>query len=1362
VYSFSYTNGLLSRISYKGTGTEELYHVAYSYIGSNLTGITYKDDETCSFAYEGSRLASATDIDGYTLSYNYNTVSEDYQPYRVQSVSAEENNQSGGSLDFTYAHNQTTLEDHNGNVSILQFNDFGNLTCVQDDEGRAQFTQYAFNTDAQKQNNQDSTAKSNQLRVSSDLQYTVANVLPDNNMRFTSSGWTGYGQFVFSEITTERCYADLSALSVICDGPNSGVGTGVTLAPGQTQTFSCYVASDECGVYLMAECSGMEIKSLTQPMDNAWYRLQVSYTNDSNEACTVYYYVLSDNAGTFFMDCPQLENAPTSSRYNLMNNGDFNTAVTSHQWKSTGFATGDGVTSITTSAVKQLDNRVLKIVGNPTTQKRYTQTVFVDGNTGDYYTIAGWAKGNSAPIEEGSDREFAIEAVILYADGTKSAPFTANFNTDTDDWQYTATGILAEKEFWKIEVSLIYSNNVNTVYFDGIQLFKDGFGAKLEYDEDGNVISILESNNKSSSYEYTENDLTREILTTGAELTYEYDDYHNVKTATTEEGLIYTFTYDAWGNNTSVSISNTGEGAEDAPVTMSSTAVYTADGNRLVSTTDATGRTTTYGYNEQTNLLEWVQAPGDDANTRTRYTYDSMNRIKTVQANTDTNLALSATYTYEKDLLKGIQTPSTNYSFTYGKFSLRTGVSVGERTLATYTYTDDANSYLSRLDYGNGDRVQYTYDDKGRVTREAYEDGTTVTYAYDNAGSVATVTDTASGTTATYGYDYIDRLSVYEEKRQDVEVTLTYSYYVSNKQLKTLLEVINGHPRGASYIYDNDERLTSYQKANSKREYHYDDYDRLYSYSSTLKNAEGTFDNILTTDYTFYGTENTTTSGQVSGLQQTGTNFSIAYSYTYDENGNILSVSDGTNTTSYTYDSANQLIRENNQAGDFTYTWTYDSAGNILNRKEYAYTTGDLGEAVKTVSYTYGDDDWGDLLTAYDGVAITYDEIGNPLTHGSRSYTWKHGRQLATLREDGVTWTYTYNADGLRTKRTNGTKTYNYVYYGGNLQYMSINGSPLYFTHAPDGTVMGILYDSRAFFYVTNLQGDVVGIADDNGQLVVSYTYDAWGNILSITGSMANSLGQLNPFRYRGYVYDTETKLYYIESRYYNPEVGRFINADDIDLLGANSDFASLNLFIYCGNNPVSRADHNGQLWGIALGAVIKAAVSAAVNVATTYIAAKVTGQEYTLADARVAAISGMANTVHPYYGPLISGAITGLYTGTMAVRNGASIGGAISSGVVAGICTTASIGNLASISTPDLTLATTASVDLVFGTGYNCISAATYKTVTSTDSPLMGAKTSITKHSSKALSSNSLDQYDRAFSGGGSAAVRAFILSGG
>ena len=308
----------------------------------------------------------------------------------------------------------------------------------------------------------------------------------------------------------------------------------------------------------------------------------------------------------------------------------------------------------------------------------------------------------------------------------------------------------------------------------------------------------------------------------------------------------------------------------------------------------------------------------------------------------------------------------------------------------------------------------------------------------------------------------------------------------------------------------------------------------------------------------------------------------------YDNNGNIFSISDGTNTTSYVYDSANQLIRENNQAGGFTRAWTYDNAGNIRTREEYAYTTGELGTPTDTVTYTYGDGDWGDLLTAYDGETIEYDNVGNPVNDGTWTYTWEHGRQLASMTDGTTTITYTYNAEGVRigktVSRSNYIETHKYFYHNGNMTCDIITviedgvttDHSLKISYDESGRPFVVTYKNRSYYYLLNAQGDVMGISGVYGDLKVAYTYDAWGNVLSVTGPLADTLGYWNPCRYRGYVYDKETGYYYLQSRYYDPEIGRFINADA--LVATGQGLLGNNMFAYCGNNPVVYSDESGNI----------------------------------------------------------------------------------------------------------------------------------------------------------------------------------------
>ena len=176
---------------------------------------------------------------------------------------------------------------------------------------------------------------------------------------------------------------------------------------------------------------------------------------------------------------------------------------------------------------------------------------------------------------------------------------------------------------------------------------------------------------------------------------------------------------------------------------------------------------------------------------------------------------------------------------------------------------------------------------------------------------------------------------------------------------------------------------------------------------------------------------------------------------------------------------------------------------------------------------------------------------------------------------DGVTtWNYTYDANGMRTSRANGTKTYNYVYNGSQLVQMTVGNDTLHFTYGLLGPTT-VTWNGDTYYYALNGQGDVIGIFDEYGTLVVTYNWDnAWGYNPIPEGSMASTLGALNPLRYRGYVYDIETGYYYLQSRYYDPEIGRFINADSFASTGQG--FFGNNMFAYCLNNPVCRKDISG------------------------------------------------------------------------------------------------------------------------------------------------------------------------------------------
>ena len=223
---------------------------------------------------------------------------------------------------------------------------------------------------------------------------------------------------------------------------------------------------------------------------------------------------------------------------------------------------------------------------------------------------------------------------------------------------------------------------------------------------------------------------------------------------------------------------------------------------------------------------------------------------------------------------------------------------------------------------------------------------------------------------------------------------------------------------------------------------------------------------------------------------------------------------------------------------------------------------------------------------SYDGQGMTYDYSGNLTECGTRSFGWTEHNQLSVAvewyrNEDNELTKrridYTYDTSGIRTSKTvDGVRT-DYFYVGDKLVRQTTGDEyikTLYFTYSADGSPFSIYYRADTFYYLLNLQGDVIGIYNRNGEIVVSYVYDSWGKLISISGSLADTLGVLNPLRYRGYYYDNETQLYYLQSRYYNPEWGRFISADS--LLVAGDYLQGINRFAYCFNNPICYSDPSG------------------------------------------------------------------------------------------------------------------------------------------------------------------------------------------
>ena len=500
---------------------------------------------------------------------------------------------------------------------------------------------------------------------------------------------------------------------------------------------------------------------------------------------------------------------------------------------------------------------------------------------------------------------------------------------------------------------------------------------------------------------------------------------------------------------------------------------------------------------------------------------------------------------------------------------------------------------IKQIAYG----YEYTADGQISEFRDYINDTVTV-YTYLPSGRLASV--------VTYDFDYYGA--------QESLVNEVY-YYNAQGQMSSTVRKLGSEMLYAemqsTYLYNEDGSLSGSEmdigNYTVDTDYTYDNYGRLTRRSNDyylISNSSTGFYNEIAIEYAekLYSTETCTKSEISKYTSNIGEEFS-EYSYEYDESGNITKVTilkysknSYTNEISvhdsieieYVYDNLGQLIREDNGQTGYTYIYEYDKAGNITERCEYSYTTGSLSglTPISTISYLYENSNWGDRLTSYNGSEITYDIIGNPLEYYN-GYTFSWSCKLLTgavILSD--VYSFTYDDNGMRTSKTkDGVKT-TYYLSGTTIVGEETNGNLTLYIYDDMGAPIGFRYHGSSYasgvwdtyWYEKNLHGDIVGIYNAGGTLLISYAYNAYGRATtSYHNGGAATTATKNPFKYRGYYYDQDLGLYYLQTRYYDPYVGRFISPDDVSYLGANGDLLSYNLYAYCSNNPVMYVDPTGE-----------------------------------------------------------------------------------------------------------------------------------------------------------------------------------------
>jgi len=724
-----------------------------------------------------------------------------------------------------------------------------------------------------------------------------------------------------------------------------------------------------------------------------------------------------------------------------------------------------------------LGGNCLRMQGAPGKKLSVYQELSVSGEKGDNYVVGGWCRAWAAPAGEG--RTFRVRVRFRKPNGIWKDGGTADWNEEWVDWQYACGAAVAPSEYDKLRVYIEYDGNLNEAQIGAVSLVREYYGQTYAYDEKNNITAVSTLLGEKSNAEYDEYDNVTSYVQPGREKTEKYTLYygeseeekkrHLPLRSETPLGLLTETEYDAYGNATKTKARH-----KDETAYLESRTTYTEDGNYVKSVRDARG----YVQTNEVEANKGVVLSTTNPKGQTVYhDYDAMNRVTQTYSETDAGRVKNE-YTYEKDRLARVSHNTDGnaandvvYTFEYDALGNATRVKVGTQTLSENRYTETGDKLLTQVTYGNGGNVSYGYDSFKRVTSITQDktqetDAPRFMYEYGANGALARVKDLLLKREERTGYDAANRpveAEQYENGALRYRLTQEYDRYEQPTVLHERME--NADDSRKEYTtrvaYDAESKPTSvtYESTQSETkqrlDYEYDGLGRVKSRRLYLDSESENAANESRYTYIRGGYGNGSATALIRKIEQRDGE----YEYWYDETGNIVKeryagqaagggelsfegseitcegalTLEGENVTAvynttYEYDVLGQLIRVNEGRENATWTYKYDHGGNILEKKKYAFTEGDLENetALETIPYVYGDANWKDKLTSYNGREITYDAIGNPLTYDGWTFTWKAGRQLASMVSEagGVNAAFEYNQAGLRVKKTvNGVET---------------------------------------------------------------------------------------------------------------------------------------------------------------------------------------------------------------------------------------------------------------------------------------------------------------------------------------------------
>ena len=1197
-----------------GTGID----IAYTTAKDKVTSISFNDGHISRFEYDDNY--NLISISGVSDSYMKSLPTHKFAYTNGKVTNITEygtDGTEGNRLNISYeADNTTVFTDKQGHSETHIFDNSGSTVSVLNSNGYAtssENTGLVINNSDNAYTKNYITESSQQTEVGGGKYYFVSNGAKG------STASKGGKVTVDNSAATEEdgYYQYLGTTSLKVENPtsedNAAFFTGFahqfkeTTFNGKDVTFSAYVktknvkqiySGGSVGAILKVKCldsSGKTVKEinsigLTGTLD--WQRISVTANVPSTTASIRVYGLIRYASGTAWFDCIQFEEGNCANNFNALQNSDFSSNDNWLTEENKSISANKGTVTIGGTAgafddAENADSSSDDSTGE-TQPSTYTKTVTETEPNDSITTYDDY--GNAVKTEQG----YVTRTVKKTYEVESSDTSTDEDGDDTDDSTSSSSSLGNKYIYQNVKVDKAgVSFKINgTAKADSIPLSNENrtFGIALDIYYKNNStpemhyqeFNVNTSKNQQVSLSISPENSDETIDYVAFAFVYGYNE--NEMTVTNAELNILATGYvtkqsEDSKDDSSVSAGNDSDDTEvdnyvDYEVLsesvdktkpfMQTSSEYDSTGNYVTSETNEQGSTTHYVYDVNGNVTSITDA---DENV-TSYAYDSSGNLTSVKNGDSEN-----SYTYSGlGSVSKITHNGFDYSFNYDVFYNLVSTKIGNVTVASHTY--DSNGNLTKTAYANGDYLEYAYDNYGNISIITGETGKIAEMIYNKQGLVTKAVDYSSGETSYYYYKFDGSLE--SEYRTSSDGSLTH-YIVTDSDGNTVEKTsVNGQTKTITTGTDKDGK-SFVNNDGVINETSTDDFGRV----STVTTKQNKNDTVFTKQYSYYhGSESNATTNMVGGISyKLSSDRVLDYSYNYNDTGNVENVyENGKKVAVYTYDELNQLVWYADTRTGRYIRIVYDNYGNIQRMESYSLGTNWAPvKLLETRTYSYSDTNWKDKLTEFDGNSITYDKNGNPLTYrDGMSFEWENGRILKKINTSYKAIQMNYDSNGMRTQKSvDGVKT-NYYYDSSNNLFALTQGSDtLFFYYDNSGEVMSVSCNGTMYYYIKDLQDDITEIVDKDGKAVAEYAYDAWGNMLTENNGTL-TVGKLNPFRYRSYVYDEETGLYYLQSRYYDPLTGRFVNADIYCDTETDTPL-STNMFAYCENNAINNVDFTGE-----------------------------------------------------------------------------------------------------------------------------------------------------------------------------------------